>query len=184
MKFFLKTDDDMFINVPNLIQVLLGGTIPNYKAVKTLYSATSQESQLNNKKLLLMGYIREGLKKHTNPRSKWYIPDNYYAPKYLPSYLDGTGYVMSNETARFLYGEIFNTKILYLEDVYLTGIVAKKVGIEKISHPSMTLWFYTPNNKCSLLSLIAQHQLSTSDMHEAFNFITTKSMEERNCAKI
>lgn len=43
MEFVMKVDDDSFVNVPNLIHFLLGGTIPIYNA--TLYRYTRQNNQ-------------------------------------------------------------------------------------------------------------------------------------------
>lgn len=54
----MKCDDDTFINVPNLIHALLGGTIPVYSG----FNVKSPENRLVDSKYLLLGY------KHCNRR--------------------------------------------------------------------------------------------------------------------
>lgn len=37
-KFIVKADDDIFLNVPNMIQILRGGTIPDYDYIWKFYA--------------------------------------------------------------------------------------------------------------------------------------------------
>lgn len=60
----MKCDDDTFVNVPNLIHYLLGGTIPIYDAtlhydedlVKTNELSTESVKQLSQYENLLVGF--------------------------------------------------------------------------------------------------------------------------------
>lgn len=75
--FVMKTDDDMFINTP-LIQKLLENI--------------SQNNQ--NEKISIGKEIKHG-KPNRDPESKWYLPRWLFPEDYLPSYLSGTGYILS-----------------------------------------------------------------------------------------
>lgn len=160
------------MNIPNLIQILLGGTIPMYNSAKIISYPTEQKSRLKASKFLLMGDGHRDLKRHTDPRDKWYTPTFMFKGKTFPKYLHGTAYLMSSDTAHILYTESLKTSILHLEDVYLTGIVANKVGIERIHHPLMTLMDFDKNDMCRLHGLIHQHKLTSADMYKAFDFVT------------
>lgn len=73
----MKTDDDIFVNVPNLIHILLGGTIPVYSATLHRYndltvhtrSPKNRLTQFNN---LMLGERFCHSKHITNPGNKWY----------------------------------------------------------------------------------------------------------------
>lgn len=50
------------------------------------------------------------------------MPHYMYDKKIYPNYLAGSGYVMSIDTAIKLYNVSMKIPLLYLEDVYLTGL--------------------------------------------------------------
>ena len=52
-----------------------------------------------------------------------------YSGRVYPNYLSGTGYVMSVDVAEKLYKAALQTPIFHLEDVYITGICAKKARV-------------------------------------------------------
>lgn len=72
----MKCDDDTFVNVPNLLHYLLGGTVPvyystqreiSYKASQTL----SPDNQLRDYDDLLVGYMYRNVKPINDPNNKW-----------------------------------------------------------------------------------------------------------------
>lgn len=73
VKFIMKCDDDSFVNVPNLIHVLLGGTLPVYKATISFYdkisvNAKSGKNRLAENKYLLMG-VTSSVRRSRSPTS-------------------------------------------------------------------------------------------------------------------
>lgn len=69
----MKIDDDIFLNVPNLIHFLLGGSIPVYSVTKNLYdNATAEEKRLIDYEGLLLGFRSSGGIVFRSPKSKWY----------------------------------------------------------------------------------------------------------------
>lgn len=92
----MKCDDDTFINVPNLIHVLLGGTLPIYKSTISFFDkdtifVTKKKNRLTESKQLLLGYKFCNAKKILDPRSKWYAPNYMFSGTKYPDYLSGTG---------------------------------------------------------------------------------------------
>lgn len=94
-----------------------------------------------------------------------------YSRKFFPNYLSGSAYLMSEAVVRKLYRTSLRTPIFYIEDVYITGIVANKVGLRRTNHP---LFFFLSNkDHCTLRGMISQHQ--GIDMRSAYNFITNST---------
>uniref|UniRef100_A0A182IKR6 Galectin domain-containing protein n=1 Tax=Anopheles atroparvus TaxID=41427 RepID=A0A182IKR6_ANOAO len=179
IKFLMKCDDDTFVNVPNLVQVLLGGTVPLYKAAISFYDSNtvlvkSTKNRLVEGKHLLTGFMFCEAKPIGDTSSKWYSPTYMYNKEVYPHYLSGTAYVMNFETAKVLYRTSLSTPIFHLEDVYLTGIVAERVKIRRRHHP---LFFYSyTKDLCALRGMISQHQLQPTELRNAFDYVTNSSI--------
>lgn len=74
-KFFVKVDDDVFLNVPNLIHVLLGGTVPTYNSLKYFYNertidVTNKKNRLAHDRGVLMGDLWNLAPSLRNPNFK------------------------------------------------------------------------------------------------------------------
>ncbi|XP_017879469.1 beta-1,3-galactosyltransferase 1-like isoform X2 [Ceratina calcarata] len=142
-KYLMKTDDDMFVNIPALMKTL------------------QARSQTTN---TLLGSLICNAKPILDPMNKWYTPKYMYSEKIYPNYLSGTGYVMSLDVAIKLYHAALTTPLLHLEDVYVTGICAKHVKIRPVNHPGFS---YVPRKlePCTLRNAITAHRVNTSTMH-------------------
>ncbi|XP_049283831.1 uncharacterized protein LOC125764049 [Anopheles funestus] len=179
VKFIMKCDDDTFVNVPNLLHVLLGGTVPLYKAAISFYDTNtvavkSPKNRLIVGKYLLTGFLFCDAKPIGDTSSKWYSPTYMYDKDVYPNYLSGTAYLMNLETAKLLYRASLSTPIFHLEDVYLTGIVADRVKIRRRHHP---LFFYSyTKDLCALRGMISQHQLQPGEIRTAYDYITNSSI--------
>lgn len=175
VKYIMKCDDDTFVNVPNLLQVLLGGTVPLYKASIPFYdrntvSVKSPKNRLVEVRRLLTGFLFCEAKPITDTSSKWYSPNYMYNKEFYPNYLSGSGYLMNLDAAKLLYRTLLTTPIFHLEDVYLTGIVADRVKLHRYHHP---LFFYSATkDPCALRGMISQHQLGPGDLRSAYDFVT------------
>ncbi|KAH7981153.1 hypothetical protein HPB49_022087 [Dermacentor silvarum] len=136
-RFVLKADDDMFVNVERLLSFLKahGGNRP---------------------RPFLAGNVLQGRKTVRRAGSKWYLPLSVYQSDWLPSYIYGSGYVMSREAVRPLFTEALSTPFLYVEDVFLTGIVAQKVGIELTN--SRCFIPYSARHPCDYRNFISTHE--------------------------
>ena len=54
------------------------------------------------------------------------------AEKHAPIYVSGSGYLISGGAIECLYQEALATKLIHLEDFFLTGVVAKKACGNKL----------------------------------------------------
>lgn len=122
----MKCDDDTFVNVPNLLHILLGGTVPAYGATINQFNDYTirpmwSKNRLMDTQNLLMGSRFCHSKPINNVNSKWYSPLYLFDKTSYPQYLSGIGYVMSTEVATKLYNVSLRTPFFHLEDVFLTG---------------------------------------------------------------
>lgn len=141
----MKCDDDTFVNVPNLLHVLLGGTVPVYNATVRVYDQHSIQAKLGTNRLnqykeLLLGLRFCNSKPIANISSKWYSPMYMYSGNIYPAYLSGTGYIMSWDVVEKLYKTSLSTPLFHLEDVYLTGKWFADISISFFSWRRTSNW--------------------------------------------
>ncbi|CAK1593545.1 unnamed protein product [Parnassius mnemosyne] len=115
IRYILKTDDDMYINVPNLVSNL-------HKHANAFDEGVAKGNK--SKEYLLIGHLICGARPVQDSKSKWYSPRYMYAGRVYPRYLSGTGYVMSAPTTQALYSAALITSYFHLEDIYITGMCA------------------------------------------------------------
>ena len=78
MPYVLKTDDDVFVNVRNLLKFVVENRKPN----------------------LLVGTLQCGAVPIRDPHNKWYAPKYMIEAAVYPNYLSGTAYLMSRSMAQ------------------------------------------------------------------------------------
>ncbi|XP_013186702.1 beta-1,3-galactosyltransferase 5 [Amyelois transitella] len=108
----LKTDDDMFINVPKLIDFMENPL--RLKMTKTIWGKVMKKS----------------LPKRSS-RSKYYVPNNEFPGKVYPDFTTGPAYLMTADVIEDLLDASNTEPYVRLEDVYITGILAEKLGIKR-----------------------------------------------------
>lgn len=109
--FILKTDDDMFINVPKLLQFIE----KKHADKRTIY-----------------GRLAKKWKPIRNNKSKYYVSLEQFKPPIFPHFCTGPAYLITSDCVKDLYEKALNLTYLKLEDVYTTGIVAEKVGVKRV----------------------------------------------------
>lgn len=147
-KYVMKTDDDMFVNIPLLQKSVLRFKLGNVVVGKLIVNARP---------------IR-------NKSSKWYVPYETYVDQYYPNYLSGTGYVMSQSAAALLYNSSLTVPFISLEDVFITGICAKNESVKPIDS---TLFTYAKQRKnpCRFLTIATAHRMTPNDLYEMWDLI-------------
>ncbi|OXU20463.1 hypothetical protein TSAR_012319 [Trichomalopsis sarcophagae] len=142
LTYLMKTDDDMFVNVPALVKALKGRP----KSTGTL-----------------IGSLICNARPITDPKNKWYTPKYMYSERTYPNYLSGTGYVMSFDVAQRLYKAALSTPVLHLEDVYITGVCAKRAGLRPTNQYGFS---YIPRKleTCALRDVITAHKVNATTM--------------------
>lgn len=107
----LKIDDDMLLNVWDLAV-----------RVRTLRGV----------RRTLWGLLAQKWTPQRNPRSKWYVSARAYQNSSYPDFLAGPAYLLSGDSVPLLARGSAGVPYLYLEDVFLTGIVAEKMGVRRV----------------------------------------------------
>lgn len=145
-KYLLKLDDDVFVN----IRVLLKYSINN----KPPFTST---------KFILCNVIQD-TKVKRSWRSKWRVSPKEYGINSYPPYCAGWAIVYSTDVISLLYRELQRESYFWIDDVHITGTLAKKINLtltpmdSKVMHESNTdnavekniafedFLFYLPNN--------------------------------------
>ncbi|XP_012267723.2 beta-1,3-galactosyltransferase 1-like isoform X2 [Athalia rosae] len=154
-KYLMKTDDDMFVNVPAL--------------VKHLQTRPSPSGAL-------IGSLICNAKPIADSKNKWYMPKYMYSERTYPNYLSGTGYVMSMDVAVKLYETALETPLIYLEDVYVTGICAKRAKLHPSNHPGFS-FAVRKFDPCVFQTLITAHKVSPTNLYTMWQKIHDKNVK-------
>ena len=112
-KFVLKTDDDIFVNMFNLIS--------HFK---------SWENHGKQVEKLLYCLVWTRMKVMRDPKSKWYISKEEFADDYFPTYCSGSAYMFSTDVIIDMYKASLDTGFFWVDDFYITGMLAAKVGVQ------------------------------------------------------
>ena len=115
---FFKTDDDMWIN-----------TI----VLKDTMNSGGMEDQAIYGNCVGSGYP------HRSPTSKWYTPYRYYPYKWYPSFCLGSAFIMKTTTIQRILTSSEEFPFFHIEDVLVSGILAEKGRIKRLSTPDIRL---------------------------------------------
>lgn len=132
--YAMKIDSDMFLNVPNLINMLSEAPTSNY--VTGLVTINGQVMR--------------------NPNSKWYLPMEVYPDLVYPRYVLGLGYIFSLDLSKKLVEASRHVRAVYIEDVYL-GLCMQFLGISPTDPPRGDYFHVFPvaYSRCTYSTLIA-----------------------------
>ena len=130
-KFVMKTDDDMYVNIPNLLSIVKN-------------NASLLQTHIGGSCAQVAGPIR-------NRKSKWFASVKSYPRKYYPGFCSGTGYVTSMNVAQKVYEVSPHVPFFHLEDVYV-ALCIKRLGYHlkglpgfNPGHPNLDPCLYNGN---------------------------------------
>ncbi|KTF87661.1 hypothetical protein cypCar_00037656 [Cyprinus carpio] len=112
--FSMKVDSDMYINVENLMTLLLSPNTPRQNYIT--------------------GYLMWDRPVIRDKNSKWYVAEELYPEPKYPTYLLGMGYVFSNDLPEKLVEVSKEVKAFNIEDAYV-GTCLKQMGVAPSSPP-------------------------------------------------
>ncbi|XP_018015982.1 uncharacterized protein LOC108672764 isoform X2 [Hyalella azteca] len=154
VKYVAKVDDDVFLHVPNLQRTLIT-------------KDTSEKLILG----CLFCYVRPIL----NPTSKWFSPRYMYQGDHYPNYVSGTSYVLSGNVLTPLLAAAIHTPLFHLEDVFITGILARMIGVKP--RDSMDFSYQTrPTNPCLYQTASMGHEMEPLQMYKLWNMLHLRGM--------
>ncbi|XP_045210108.2 beta-1,3-galactosyltransferase 1-like [Mercenaria mercenaria] len=113
--YVMKTDDDMFVNIPNVLKIFKG---PNIEILQTT----------------VVGACNAKARPIRNRKSKWFASEDSYPEKFYPGFCSGTGYVTSMHVANEVYKISPSVPFFHLEDVYVS-LCIKVLGFKLQAMP-------------------------------------------------
>ena len=134
-RYILKLDDDVFVNVLALLEFLNRGLSP-----------------WGARRLILCDSISTSKVKRSW-RSKWRVSPKEYPGQEYPSYCAGWAILYSPDAVFLLYREAQKEPFFWIDDVHITGTLAKKTNLTQTSIHPMIL------SENSMKVLLKQSQL-------------------------
>lgn len=155
----MKIDSDMFLNVHNLVKMLLKTPRHNY----------------------MTGMVTRDAPVHRDPNSKWFMPDFAYSESKYPPYALGLGYVFSLDLSKKILKASLHVKAVYIEDVYV-GLCMRHLGIAVADPPYRRLFQATIPafiGQCywtSVITTVLNHSNKLADV-----WVTYQTQVQRGC---
>lgn len=109
-KFVIKMDDDIVVNMDRVPQFLNTLKMPENKPFIT-------------------GYLLRNMVPIREPANKWYVTQEEYSLSSYPVFVSGWFYITSPKTCSGLFSLTRSTKCFWIDDTYVTGILAKKFNV-------------------------------------------------------
>ncbi|XP_073973117.1 beta-1,3-galactosyltransferase 5 isoform X2 [Rhodnius prolixus] len=102
-RYILKTDDDIFVNTPYLLEIIKNDLSP-----------------LGGRRLLLCN-VMKGVRAKRTYRSKWRVSPVEYPERWYPDYCAGWVILYTPDVAFTLYRAAQQTPYFWIDDVHITG---------------------------------------------------------------
>ena len=152
----MNTDDDIFLNTRDLL-----------KEVKNL-SARSN---------VIMGHVIKGAQPITDRNDPWYNPPEIYKERTYPDYLSGSAYLFPSSLIPLLLDATKTNPVFWLEDIYITGMLAKTAQISLLNNPKFV--FIKPEKMfdfCNYSDVQVVHGISSEEIRKFW-----KALNNLNC---
>ena len=142
--YLLKADDDMFINIFRVLDLL-------DKYGHCLFKGLS-------KRILCRTWVAGPIRDKT---SKFYITRQEYPNNTYPDFCAGAAVITSPDVGRALYRASFSTSTFRFDDVYVTGMLREQIGAKLVS----------ATNQYRLLQVSDSPNFDGYNMVEKLNFV-------------
>lgn len=136
--FILKCDDDMFINIPLLLILL----VKQQQAKHTIF-----------------GHLAHQWLPFRNVTSKYFLSKSEYEADILPDFISGPAYLVTQDSVHILYEQALEMTFFKLEDVFMTGFVASRIGIRLVNVDELTKP-KNPYDICQMRVTVGMHDVS------------------------
>jgi hypothetical protein len=120
-RYVLKTDDDVFVNMPSMIRFL-----------------TADLSPFGGSRMLFCT-LRTGSMVVRSWRSKWRVSFKEYPAKTYPPYCPGWAILYSPDVVFDLYREAQKSDYFWIDDVHITGTLADRVRLAHVNVDNLVL---------------------------------------------
>ncbi|KAL9706284.1 hypothetical protein quinque_009802 [Culex quinquefasciatus] len=151
-RFLLKVDDDMFINVPKLLEFVTARVDVGRS---------------------IFGRLADGWPALRDRSSKWYVSWEEYGLDRYPAFTTGPAYLLTADVVQDLYCEALGMPFFKLEDVFVTGMVAERLNVSRIGVKEFLNVRVEPEalDHCRLNRLISIHDLGQTEQLELWKML-------------
>ena len=157
-RYVLKGDDDVYINIPLLLKHL------------------DRTSRSRHNKPFIMGNVQRGARPIRDKKNKWYMSKDQFGGNKYPDYMSGPVYSMTSSALKLLIDAIPSVPFLWLEDIYITGLLAGKANVERVHNGWISLSKPHLSGINSLNKYISGHRYSGTELRK----IHTELLSLRN----
>ena len=119
-KFLFKGDDDVFVNIPNLLQYIEKKNIPKTE----LYAGNVQ-------------FIA-----HVQRKGRYSVDKKEFRKRIYPRYCSGGGFILSRDAVQRLFARLPEVPALTIDDAYV-GILALRAGIDVVHNKNFQMYAKT-----------------------------------------
>ena len=139
MPWILKSDDDMIINTLALSPYLhkLEKHFSKELLNKGFKNVINREEKINNSQNLLgfdkilcaVWYGMPVLRGEPKDCAKWCVSHEQWPYNQYPIYCSGSAFLIPTHLAPRLYTSYFKSRFLWVDDAYISGVLAKTAGV-------------------------------------------------------
>ncbi|XP_071828688.1 uncharacterized protein [Apostichopus japonicus] len=130
--YLYKGDEDMFVAWRNVIRFLL---------------ETSDKAGKEKMSRFFVGSSMAGSPRISNPKSRYYVNESYFAGDFYPLYCSGGSYVISNDIIPELFKKSLSTPLISIDDAF-QGMLTEQIGVHPINFKGFKVSFN--KQKCIL----------------------------------
>lgn len=184
-RYILKTDDDVFVNVPELVSELVrrGGRWEQWeRGMEPQREAEAGDEEWEGGSptlgsqpmpLLYLGRVHWRVSPSRTPGSKHQISEEQWPPTWgpFPPYASGTGYVLSASAVQLILKVASGVPPLPLEDVFV-GVSARRGGLTPTHCVKLAGATHYPLDRCCYGKfLLTSHRLDPWKMQKAWKLV-------------
>ncbi|ELW69543.1 Beta-1,3-galactosyltransferase 4 [Tupaia chinensis] len=182
-RYILKTDDDVYVNVPEMVSelVLRGGRWEQWERdTKSQREPVAENEEgegqaLVNKAvpLLYLGRVHWRVKPSRTPGGKHWVSEEQWPHTWghFPPYASGTGYVLSASAVQLILKVASRAPRLPLEDVFV-GVSAWRGGLAPTHCVKLAGATHYPLDRCCYGKfLLTSHKVDPWKMKEAWKLV-------------
>ena len=129
VRYLLKTDDDMIVNLPYLLDLL------NHTHANLTHS--------------IMGPLNVGSRVYRH--GKWKLSKEEFPFSIYPPYESGSAYVITGDLIHELFVTAEYVPYIRIDDVYVTGILGRILGVNHVQQRGFAFWTDKPPAACDLV---------------------------------
>lgn len=165
-KYILKVDDDMIVNTFTLLRHL---------------TSLQRHDITKEKKKTVMCLVWSKMIVQRDKTQKWFLSKEEFKHDYFGKYCSGSAFLLTSDLARPMYNVSFYVKFLWIDDYYISGLLARAVDANYESINSL----YTVNRnlveqqflgKKSFYTVFGHMPISINKVYQIWNYIIRKEI--------